>query len=207
MPNKKKRPLSGASLCATVLAADLHGYIGLAERLDSDVVVRLLHEFFELLGSAVLRSGGQVFQMQPASMLAGFGLTQSTGAQWQEALAAAVEIQRGFEAVRASWQSAFAVDTGVGLGIHRGEITMALFGAPGLERPALVGDTVNIATQLCSRSRAGEVLFSAAANVAAGADTAPSGAALLHLPQLELYERSSPLDIWCLPVAQRLNMV
>jgi class 3 adenylate cyclase len=73
----------------------------------------------------------------------------------------------------------------------------------------LVGDTVNVAARLCSRARAGEVLFSC--TVAAALDGNASAAApglppFLQLPHFELRGRRSPIDIWCVPAAERLAL-
>jgi class 3 adenylate cyclase len=73
----------------------------------------------------------------------------------------------------------------------------------------LVGDTVNVAARLCSRARAGEVLFSctvAAALEGDGAAAGTAGAPFLQLPQFELRGRRGPIDIWCVPAAERLAL-
>jgi len=74
----------------------------------------------------------------------------------------------------------------------------------------LVGDTVNVAARLCSRARAGEVLFSctvaAALNISAKtAGSAPS-TSFLQLPQFELRGRRGAIDIWCVPAPERLAL-
>ena len=69
------------------------------------------------------------------------------------------------------------------------------------------GDTANVAARLCSRARAGEVLFSCsvAAALRADADGVGVGAkAFLQLPQFELRGRSELPDIWCVPAPERL---
>jgi hypothetical protein len=42
-----------------------------------------------------------------------------------------------------------------------------------------------------------------AARAATGLDSAP--VAILQLPQFELRGRSEPLDIWCVPAAERVT--
>jgi adenylate cyclase len=88
---------------------------------------------------------------------------------------------------------------------------MGLFGPPGHKSTTLVGDTVNVAARLCSRARAGEVLLSH--NVAAALELDHGEGAgelyvgpipVLHLPQYALRGRTAPLDIWCVPAAERL---
>jgi class 3 adenylate cyclase len=71
----------------------------------------------------------------------------------------------------------------------------------------MIGDTANVAARLCSRARAGEVLFSgaiAAALVAEGDGPRVGPRPFLQLPQFELRGRSQLLDIWCVPAPGRL---
>jgi class 3 adenylate cyclase len=74
-----------------------------------------------------------------------------------------------------------------------------------------VGDTVNVASRLCSRARAGEVLLSCTVAAALDAERVQKGfeampAAILQLPQFELRGRSEPLDIWCIPASERFAL-
>jgi len=67
-----------------------------------------------------------------------------------------------------------------------------------------------VAARLCSRARAGEVLFSCTVAAALEGNGATSGAAgstpFLQLPQFELRGRRGPIDIWCVPAAERLAL-
>jgi len=79
------------------------------------------------------------------------------------------------------------------------------------EHTVVVGDTVNVAARLCSRARAGEVLFSCTVAAALEGTAATAGAAagstpFLQLPQFELRGRRRPIDIWCVPAAERLTL-
>jgi adenylate cyclase len=67
----------------------------------------------------------------------------------------------------------------------------------------LIGDTVNVASRLSQRARAGEALFSAGvrANLDDGEDYP-----LLELPALQLRGRAAPVQIYCLPAAERLDL-
>jgi adenylate cyclase len=201
-------PSTAETTCATMLFADLHGYDGLVEQLPPAQVVPLLREFFSILTSAVLECGGQIFQIAEADMLAGFGVGDSSHTQIHETLSAARAIQLRFTPIRASWQDKHSIDAGVGIGIHRGEVAIGVFGPCEHTALTLVGDAANVAAQLCRRARAGEILLSAAVYLPHKVVGAAGGgeAALLHLPHLLLRGRSAPLDVWCAPAAGRLQM-
>jgi adenylate cyclase len=201
------RPSGANTTCATMLFADLHGYDALVEQLPPPDVVPLLREFFAVLTSAVLERGGQIFQIAEADMLAGFGVGDSRHTQIHEALHAARAIQQRFAPIRASWQHRYSIDTAIGIGIHRGEVAIGVFGPGEHTALTLVGDAANVAAQLCRRARAGEVLLSAAVHLPPNvAGAAGCELALLHLPDLRLHGRSTSLDVWCAPDDSRLQM-
>jgi adenylate cyclase len=200
----------------TVVFADLRGYTGMAERLSAAHVVPLLDEFFRVLASAVEAHGGTVFHMAGDGMMAGFGVNgESGGAQCsngaREALAAGHAMLEGFAPIAARWRSELSIDAGIGVGLHLGEVALGVLGPPRHETTTLVGDTVNVAARLCSRARAGEVLFSctvaaALESNAATPDAVVRAAPFLQLPQFELRGRRGPIDIWCVPAPERLAL-
>lgn len=193
----------------TVLFADLRGYTGLAERLPPARIVPLLDEFFGVLAGATALHGGQIFHMAGDGMMAGFGVNDAIRDGSREALAAAHAMLTGFTEISARWRHELSIETGIGVGLHLGEVALGLLGPPGKRRTTLVGDTVNVAARLCSRARAGEVLLSCSVAAALGAERAVTGAdaesiPFLQLPQFELRGRSAPLDIWCVPARSRI---
>jgi len=193
---------------ATVLFADMRGYTGLAEKLPPARVVPLLDEFFGVLASATEAYGGEVFHMAGDGMMAGFGVRDSGQQGAREALAASRAMLQRFSFVAARWRRECSIATGIGVGLHLGEVALGLLGPPGKRTVTLVGDTTNVAARLCGRARNGEVLFSStvAAALDAGVDLRPTNgrAAFLLLPQFAVRGRSGLLDIWCVPAKERL---
>jgi adenylate cyclase len=202
------RPRIAKTTCATVLFADLRGYTGLAERLAPARLVPLLDEFFGALASATALYHGQVFHMAGDGVMAGFGLDDPARDGAREALAAGHAMLQNFDALAERWRRDLSIESGIGVGLHLGEVALGLLGPPGRRRTTLVGDTVNVAARLCGRARAGEVLLSSAVAAALYAGAAhgpnPKSIPVLQLPQFELRGRSAPLDIWCIPATVRL---
>jgi adenylate cyclase len=195
----------------TVLFADLRGYTGLAEVLPAARVVPLLDEFFRVLVIATEANGGKVFHMAGDAMMAGFGVDGDNESGAREALAAGHAMLEAFAPIAARWQRELSVEAGVGVGLHLGEVAVGALGPPRHKTTTLVGDTVNVAARLCSRARAGEVLFSCTVAAALESDgTAGAGlrgaAPFLQLPQFELRGRRGPIDIWCVPAPARLAL-
>jgi class 3 adenylate cyclase len=193
---------------AAVLFADMRGFTALAERLPAVLVVSLLDEFFIVLARATAAFGGEVFHMAGDGMMAGFGIRDPKRSGARAALAAGQAMLESFAPVAASWRDEFAVATGIGIGLHSGEVALGFLGPPGKQAITMIGDTANVAARLCSRARAGEVLFSCAIAAALGADDDDwrmGGKAFLQLPQFELRGRKELLDIWCVPTPERIT--
>jgi adenylate cyclase len=195
----------------TVLFADLRGYTGMAERLPAARIVPLLDEFFGVLATATETYGGTVFHVAGDGMMAGFGVNEGSGNGAGEALAAGHAMLQGFAPMATRWRSELSIDAGIGVGLHLGEVAVGVLGPPRHEATTLVGDTVNVAARLCSRARAGEVLFSCTVAAALESNGAATGAAVgerpfLQLPQFELRGRRVPIDIWCVPAPERLAL-
>ena len=205
------RPAAVHTARVTVLFADLRGYTAMAERLPAVRVVPLLDEFFRTLATATETHGGQVFYMAGDGIMAGFGVDRSRASGAREALAAGHAMLEDFGPVAARWRSELSIDAGIGVGLHEGEVAVGVLGPPRHRTTTLVGDTVNVAARLCSRARAGEVLFSCTVAAALESNAASCAAAagatpFLQLPQFELRGRRGPIDIWCVPAAERLAL-
>lgn len=203
------RPAAVQTARATVLFADLRGYTGMAERLAPARVLPLLDEFFGVLALATTEMGGEVFHMAGDGIMAGFGVRDPACDGAADALNAGHAILRAFEPVARRWRDELQLDSGIGIGLHFGEVAIGTLGPSRRRTTTLVGDTVNVAARLCSRARAGEVLFSCTVAAALGdmASSTEAGASVpfLQLPQFELRGRREPIDIWCVPAVERLS--
>jgi class 3 adenylate cyclase len=197
----EERSPSAETLRGTVLFADLRGYTALAERLSPLAVVALLEEFFSLLAEAVESGHGTVFHSAGDSIMAGFGLSDLDAGPVCRAVDAGRRIVASFAPVSERWQRRVGVATGVGVGLHVGELALAEIGPAQFRRRTLIGDTVNVAARLCQRARAGEVLLSA--SVAESLDGTATGD-VIALPALTLRGRGVPVSIFCVPARERI---
>jgi class 3 adenylate cyclase len=205
-----RQPTEIRTAYATVLFADLRGYTGMVESLPAARVVPLLDEFFHVLDSAANKYGGKVYHMAGDGIMAGFGVNGESGGGAAEALAAGHAMLDGFAPLAERWRNELSIDAGIGIGLHLGEVAFGVLGPPKRKTTTLVGDTVNVAARLCSRARAGEVLFSctvaAALSISEDTNGSAGSTSFLQLPQFELRGRRGPIDIWCVPAPERLAL-
>jgi adenylate cyclase len=196
------RPPSRLRRCA-ILFVDLRGYTTLCEDLGPIDVANLLDEFYGVIGHAVGNSGGEVQNLAGDAVMAAFGLKAATpGGDGRAAVECGRRMIAAFEEIGARWEQQHGVITGIGVGVHVGEVAESELGPPALRRSTLVGDTVNVAARLCHRARGGEVLFSAEVVTQLG-DTERQH--IIALPNFSLRGRAAPVRIYCVPAPERLD--
>jgi class 3 adenylate cyclase len=188
---------------STVMFADMRGFTRVSERLSPTEVVPLLNEYFELLTGIAVEHGGTVFNMAGDGLMIGFGVPFEQADASRRAVDTAREMLARFGQLSDSWKRRHDVETGLGIGINAGEVIAGHVGSARFTSYTIVGDTVNVASRLSQRARAGEALFSAGvrANLDDGEDYP-----LLELPALQLRGRAAPVQIYCLPAAERLDL-
>ncbi|HSN71180.1 MAG TPA: adenylate/guanylate cyclase domain-containing protein [Steroidobacteraceae bacterium] len=200
--SKLERPSRMAR--ASVLFADMRGFTRIAERLDPDSVVRILNEYFALLTEITFRHDGTVFNMAGDCLMVGFGVPLEQPDLGLRAIQTGAEILARFGDLASGWRAQYGIETGVGIGINLGEVIAGNVGCSSYMSYTIIGDTVNVASRLAQRARAGEMLFSQSVLQSL---SGTSFANQVHtLPALTLRGRSAPLDIHCIPCTERIDL-
>ncbi len=189
---------------AAVMFADMRGFTAISEKLNPVEVVALLNEFFALLTEITFEYDGTVFNMAGDGLMVGFGVPIEQADGSARAIAAAGRMLDRFAVLADQWRERFQVDTGLGIGINVGEVIAGNVGSAAYMNYTIIGDTVNVASRLGQRARAGEMLFSDAVKHSLDEHGVTIGA--LPLPALVLRGRSTPIDIFCVPSVTRLDL-
>jgi adenylate cyclase len=189
---------------AAVMFADMRGFTSISEQLPPAQVVELLNEFFACLTSITFEYDGTVFNMAGDSLMVGFGVPVEQSDGPQRAVLAARQMIEKFQALADKWKAQHNIETGLGIGINVGEVIAGNIGSPAYMNYTIIGDTVNVASRLGQRARAGEMLFSEAVKKAL--DASGFDVEALALPPLVLRGRSNPIDIFCVPSVQRVDL-
>jgi class 3 adenylate cyclase len=182
---------------AVVLFADMRGFTNMSERLAPTQVVTLLNEYFSLLTEIAFRHDGTVFSMAGDCLMVGFGVPLPQPDSMVRALAAGREMLVHFNSLAEAWLRRHHVETGLGIGINAGEVVAGNIGSAVYMNYTIIGDAVNIASRLCQRARAGEMLFSA--SVKQGLDALGLAVGAVALQGVELRGRSNPVEVFCIP--------
>jgi adenylate cyclase len=190
---------------AVVMFADLRGFTSISERLSPHEVVPLLNEYFSLLTEITFQHEGTVFHMAGDCLMVGFGVPFEQNDSPERAVSAAREMLDRFAVLADGWRARHNIETGLGIGINEGDVVAGNVGSAMFMSYTIIGDAVNVASRLCQRARAGEMVFSRALKHSLDAHGHPIKA--VELPSMTLRGRSSPIDIYCVPITKRLRIV
>lgn len=202
----QKSMLGGADLRthAVVMFADLRGFTSLTERLAPQEVVPLLNEYFSLLTDITFQNDGTVFHMAGDCLMVGFGVPLVQDDSPERAVMTAREMLERFADLADLWRERHHIETGLGIGINEGDVVAGNVGSDAYMNYTIIGDTVNVASRLCQRARAGEMLFSH--TVKRSLEERGFDIEALALPPMTLRGRSTPIDIYCVPLERRLDV-
>src|SRR5262245_36916123 len=145
------KPISTRKVIS-IIFADLMGSTALQERLDPELVNRVMDAYYRAVRGPVEAAGGVVVQLLGDGVLCAFGIPRVAEDDALRAVRAAVEIQRGFrEFLHAQQWSNVAI--GLRVAVNTGEVVVSD------EHPAGIGDPLNVAARLQQEARDGEVLI------------------------------------------------
>jgi len=190
---------------AVIMFADLRGFTSIAERLSPHEVVPLLNEYFSLLTEITFQHEGTVFHMAGDCLMVGFGVPFEQNDSPQRAVRAAREMLDRFAVLAESWRARLNIETGLGIGINEGDVVAGNVGSAMFMNYTIIGDAVNVAARLCQRARAGEMVMSRA--LKRSLDERGHDINAVELPSMTLRGRTSPIDIFCVPISKRLHIV
>ncbi len=146
-PRRAARPSVHGTLAvrpAAVLFLDIRSYSRLAARLSPGETFALLDEFHARMRAIVEAHGGAVHKHLGDGVMAIFGAQQSAPDDARRALAAALALTDAIKQWSDERRRNGTAPIAIGIGLHYG---MAAFGPAGGE-PAIIGDTVNVASRL-----------------------------------------------------------
>jgi class 3 adenylate cyclase len=152
----------------TVLFADLKEFTPLAERLDPEVLVRLLNDYFERMTRAIDAHRGHVAKFIGDGLLALFGAIEPNPWQTRDAVQAALAMRAALAQLNAELARDGVPPLAFGIGIHRGTVVAGVIGSAALVEYGVIGSPVNVAARVerLTRVHAVDVLVTDAVRTA-----------------------------------------
>lgn len=168
---------AGERLLVTVLFCDLRGFTPIAARLTPADVRALLDRYYETFSQIVFDHGGTVLQYTGDEIFAVFGAPVPRTDHADAARDCAVAMHAALPHHNAGSRDEGLPDIAFGIGLHSGLVVAAHVGSTIRRQYAVIGDTVNVGSRLCSQAREHQTVYSQALHeqLATPGDVAPDG--------------------------------
>jgi adenylate cyclase len=141
----------------SVVACDLRGFTRFSAAVSPEDVVELLRGYYRGIGEAVAASRGMIKDHAGDGALALVGAARPSRDHATQAVAMAIAFARVGEELRRRWRTG-ALEIGLGIGVASGEVTVGTIHAGRRIEPVAIGAAVNLASRLCARAAAGQIL-------------------------------------------------
>jgi len=144
----RARATDAARREVTVLFGDLVGFTSLSEHLDPEVLVSVLNEYFVRMSQAIGEHRGHVAKFIGDGLMALFGAIEPNPWQGNDAVHAALAMQRALAAYNQELEASALPTLQLGVGIHRGVAIAGVIGSQALVEFTVIGRTVNLASRV-----------------------------------------------------------
>jgi len=175
----------------TVLFCDISGFTAMSSGMQPRRVVDLLNTYFPPMVDIVFRHGGTLEKFIGDALLAVWGAPFGAPDDADRALAAAMDMQRGIAQLNTRLVAAGYVPIEIHIGLCSGPVAAGYIGTEKYIQYAVIGDTTNVASRICSVAEAGEILIADSTR----ALLTPPGVALTTLPPVAVKGKGEPLQL------------
>jgi adenylate cyclase len=158
LANTDNLKLGGVRREVTVFFSDIRGFTAMSEKMSPEAVVDTLNLYLGIIIDCILANGGMINKFAGDSIMAIWNAPQDQSDHARLAVKAAVEAQ----------QAAAKIPVGVddpkvqfGIGINTGPALAGSIGSEGRAEYTVIGDTVNLASRICSGTPGGQVWIGA----------------------------------------------
>jgi len=152
--------LSGERRQATVLFCDIRGFTSMSERLTPEQVVSLLNDFYTLMIETVSKHDGSLQKFLGDAVLAVFGAPIAHPDHAARAVLTALDMRAAVADLAKRRREQGLAPFEIGIGVSLGEVVAGTVGTEERMEYTVIGDSVNVASRLQDRAKAGSILLS-----------------------------------------------
>jgi len=152
--------LGGDKRPVTVLFSDIRGFTTMSETMSPEGIAGLLSDYFTEMVDIIFSHGGTLDKFMGDAIMALWGAPIAHADDPDQAVQAAIAMQRAIVGLNEKWEKEGRPKIGVGIGINYGDSFAGNIGSHLRLEYTVIGDTVNVASRLCSNAKGGEILIS-----------------------------------------------
>ena len=183
--------LGGDKRPVAVLFSDIRGFTALSETMNPDDMATLLTEYFTEMVECVFRHGGMLDKFIGDAVMAQWGAPLGYADDADRAMQAAIDMMKALGELNVRWRNQGRPKLEIGIGLNYGEAFAGNIGSERRLEFTVIGDTVNIASRLCSAAGPGEILLSEEMRKAL-----KSPPKISKRPPMELKGKSQPVPVY-----------
>ncbi|MFA6498547.1 MAG: adenylate/guanylate cyclase domain-containing protein [Desulfurivibrionaceae bacterium] len=146
--NPEAIKLGGEEKEATVLFSDIANFTTLSEKMPPAELVCLLNEYLTEMSDIILQAGGIIDKYEGDAIMAEFGIPLAQSGHADQAVRAAVEMQRRLKELREIWRKRGQPALYCRVGINTGNMLVGNMGSQRVMDYTVIGDAVNLASRL-----------------------------------------------------------
>lgn len=148
LENPEKLILGGERKSVTILFTDIAGFTTISEQLEVEQVASLLQNHLTRVSKIIVEHGGTLDKYIGDAIMAFWGAPIGDPNQADNALQAAIAMQKECEAMRRELAAENLPEINMRIGIHSGEAVVGNMGSDFLFDYTCIGDAVNLAARL-----------------------------------------------------------
>jgi adenylate cyclase len=152
--------LGGKKQKITLLFTDIRGFTSMAEQMSPEEIVGLLNEYFSQMSELILTYQGTLDKFMGDAIMALYGAPIIKMDDSLRAVTTAVEMQKVVNQINESRAAEGLQTIAMGIGLNTGECIVGNIGSEKRLEYTAIGDSVNIASRLCSAAKGGQILIS-----------------------------------------------
>ena len=160
LENEAMLNLGGQEQEATTLFSDIRGFTSMSESMAPKEVVETLNEYFDLMIEIIFKHNGTLDKIIGDELMVIYGAPISTEKDTENALLTAIEMQEKLIEFNLQRIVHSKPPIKIGIGINRGKVISGNIGSRQQMNYTVIGDSVNLASRLCSHAKEDEIIIS-----------------------------------------------
>lgn len=159
LENDELLNLGGQEQEATILFSDIRGFTSMSESMAPNEVVETLNEYFNLMIEIIFKYNGTLDKIIGDALMVIYGAPKSTEKDTENAVRTAIEMQEALIQFNQDRIINLKQPIKIGIGINRGKVISGNIGSKMQMNFTVIGDSVNLASRLCSTADADKIII------------------------------------------------